>query len=300
MTAPPPIPLQHIVAATDFSAAASVAGERAAQLCAEHGARLSLAHVINSNWATEIRAWLDNSEQWQARLAQQATNSLEAEVARLGAQGAAVEPLLLQGSPVAALADAVQAQNTQLLVTGARGSSPLHQLLLGTTAERLLRKVSCPLLLVRLAPTQRYQRVLIPLDFSPWSERAVDLGLQLSPGAVLVLMHSFTIPFEEKLRFAGVDDATLDHYRERARNDARERMEDFVQTRALAPERYQLCLTEGDAPQHILNQARERGCDLIVIGKHGRHAAEELLLGSVTKHVVSEAECDVLVSTARQ
>jgi nucleotide-binding universal stress UspA family protein len=116
---------------------------------------------------------------------------------------------------------------------------------------------------------------------------------------MLVLMHSFSIPFEEKLRFAGVDDATLVHYREKVRNEARQQMQDFVLIHDLPENGYELCLTEGDAPQHILTQARERGCDLIVIGKHGRHAAEELLLGSVTKHVVSEAECDVLVSTAR-
>lgn len=296
-----PTSLQHIVVATDFSAPSAMAAERAARLAAEHGARLSLAHVISSSWATELRSWLDDSEQWQQRLAQQATASLQVEAARLGQPGGQpIETLLLQGPPVATLSDAVLAHGADLLALGVRGSSPLHHLLIGTTAERLLRKVACPVLLVREAPAQRYQRVLIPLDFSPWSEQAVDLARQIAPGAVLVLMHSFSIPFEEKLRFAGVDDATLEHYRERAREDARQQMEAFVQARALAPERVHLCLTEGDAPQHILNQARERGCDLIVIGKHGRHAAEELLLGSVTKHVVSEAECDVLVSTAHQ
>jgi nucleotide-binding universal stress UspA family protein len=296
-----PSTLQHIVAATDFSAPAAMAAERAARLAVEHGARLSLAHVLSTSWATELRSWLDDSDQWQQRLAQQATDSLQAEAARLGQPGGKpVEPLLLQGPPVATVAEAVQTHGADLLALGVRGSSPLHHLLIGTTAERLLRKVACPLLLVRQAPAQPYQRVLIPLDFSPWSEQAVDLARQIAPRAVLVLMHSFTIPFEEKLRFAGVDDATLEHYRERAREDARQQMEAFVQARALTPDRVHLCLTEGDAPQHILIQARERGCDLIVIGKHGRHAAEELLLGSVTKHVVSEAECDVLVSTAHQ
>ncbi|MDV7394283.1 universal stress protein, partial [Arthrospira platensis SPKY1] len=103
----------------------------------------------------------------------------------------------------------------------------------------------------------------------------------------------------EKLRLAGVDDATLVHYREKARTEARQRLQDFVLSSGLSAEQHSVCLTEGDAPPNILTQARERGCDLIVIGKHGRQAAEELLLGSVTKHVVSEAECDVLVSTAR-
>jgi nucleotide-binding universal stress UspA family protein len=301
MNTPETHALRHIGCATDFSGSARLAADRAAQLAAQHKARLSVLHVINSGWADELRAWLTDSDAWQARLKTETNNRLQAEADRLGtASATAASPLLLDGHPVNRLADAVLDGRVDLLTVGVRGSSPLHHLLIGTTAERLLRKVACPLLLVRQAAEQAYQRVLIPLDFSPWSERAVDLALQVAPDAVLVLMHSFSIPFEEKLRFAGVDDATLDHYRERARVDALRQMEAFVQDRALAPDRYRLCLCEGDAPQHILTQARERGCDLIVIGKHGRQAAEELLLGSVTKHVVSEAECDVLVSTARR
>lgn len=293
-------PLRHILAATDFSDPARKAADRAAQQAREHEARLSLAHVISSGWMEELRAWLDDSEQWRARVTLEAQTHLQAEAQRLtGIQGAPVQALLLQGHPVTTLADEVVRQEADLLVVGTRGDNPLHHLLVGTTAERLLRKVPCPLLMVRHGSAKPYQRLLIPVDFSPWSERAVALARQVAPEAVLVLMHSFSIPFEEKLRFAGVDDATLDHYRERAREDARLRMEGFVLQYGLASQQVQMCLTEGDAPQHILTQARERGCDLIVIGKHGRQAAEELLLGSVTKHVVAEAECDVLVSTAR-
>ncbi len=72
----------------------------------------------------------------------------------------------------------------------------------------------------------------------------------------------------------------------------------LVDRSGLLPHQFTLSLTEGDAPMHVLQQAEERGCDLIVIGKHGRQAAEELLLGSVTQHVLTEATCDVLASTA--
>ena len=150
---------------------------------------------------------------------------------------------------------------------------------------------------MRTEASTPYQRVLVPLDFSKWSEQAVEVARAVAPGAHLVLMHSFSIPFEEKLRFAGVDDATLSHYRERARQDARDHLEALVDRHSLLPDQFTLSLTEGDAPMHILMQAGERACDLIVIGKHGRQAAEELLLGSVTRHVLAEAEVDVLVST---
>ena len=40
---------------------------------------------------------------------------------------------------------------------------------------------------------------------------------------------------------------------------------------------------------------QEVNADLIVVGKHGSHIAEELLIGSVTKHVLAESQCDLLV-----
>jgi len=46
--------------------------------------------------------------------------------------------------------------------------------------------------------------------------------------------------------------------------------------------------------------AEEKDCDLVVLGKHGQSATEDLLLGSVSKHVLAEGSTDVLVSTARE
>lgn len=55
----------------------------------------------------------------------------------------------------------------------------------------------------------------------------------------------------------------------------------------------------GDASLCIIEQEQEQDCNLIVIGKHGQNMAKELLLGSVTKHVLAESTGDVLVSTLR-
>ena len=52
----------------------------------------------------------------------------------------------------------------------------------------------------------------------------------------------------------------------------------------------------GDPTFRIIEQEQECDCDLIVVGKHGEGMLEELLLGSVTKHVLAESQGDVLVS----
>ncbi len=293
-----PLLLTSVVAATDFSAACEQAAALATLIAHEHGVNLHLVHVTNSSLLDDLRHWLDNSQQWQARMEQQTQQRLQDQARALHAQsGVAIQTHLLSGQPVQDICAHTADLQAGLLVVGARGEHTLHHRLVGSTAERLLRKTRVPLLLVRQSPELPYERVLVPLDFSPWSEDAMVLARQVAPGAHLVLMHSFTIPFEEKLRFAGVDEDTLGHYRERARVNARDHLMALVDRHKLESHDYTLSLSEGDAPLHIIQQAQERGCDLIVIGKHGRQAAEELLLGSVTTQVLTQSACDVLVST---
>jgi nucleotide-binding universal stress UspA family protein len=57
-------------------------------------------------------------------------------------------------------------------------------------------------------------------------------------------------------------------------------------------------LAEGDPAGEILDLARESGCDLIVMGTHGRTGLGRLLLGSVAEQVVRKAPCPVLTVKA--
>ncbi len=294
MTEPTPTP-SCLLAATDFSAPATLAMQRAAQLAREHGAALHLAHVLNRRWLDELRQWLRADTPWAAQLHDAAQAQLRAAADALDTPS---QTTLLDGEPVPALCALAQDLQATLLLIGARSDPPLHQRVLGGTAERLLRQSSVPLLVVRQAAEQPYRRVLVPVDFSRWSLPTLRLVQALAPHATLVLHHGFTVPFEEKLRFAGVSDALLSDYREHARVQARDALLALAREAALPDAAWQPSVTEGDAPQRILEVAAAQRCDLIAIGKHGRQAAEELLLGSVTRHVLEEAEGDVLVSTA--
>jgi nucleotide-binding universal stress UspA family protein len=53
-------------------------------------------------------------------------------------------------------------------------------------------------------------------------------------------------------------------------------------------------LEEGDAATQILQVAQETGCDLIVLGTHGRTGHGRLMMGSVAEQVLRTASCPVL------
>jgi len=123
------------------------------------------------------------------------------------------------------------------------------------------------------------------------------LARAIAPRAELVLLHAFNVPFEGKLRFAGVEEESINRYRVEAKQAALQQLTWLAADAGLDPGATRFSVLQGDASRHVVEQEQEQDCDLIVLGKHGRNAIEELLLGSVTKHVLAESSGDVAVSS---
>ncbi|HMO46808.1 MAG TPA: universal stress protein [Rubrivivax sp.] len=290
-----------ILAATDFSTAARHAADRAARLAHEAGAELSLMHVLPGGALQELRQWLGAGSLTEQQLQAEARALLQRQGAELQAvHGVPVRSVEAAGSAVDEIVREAETLDAALLVLGARGQGFLRRLILGTTSERLLPRTKRPLLVVRQTPHRAYRRVLLALDFSPWSRGAVALARCIAPQAHLVLLNAWQVPFEGKLHFAGVTAATIDGYRRRARADATSRLHELATAAGLSAGQWTPCLVEGEASLAIAEQEQQHDCDLVVLGKHGRSVTEDLLLGSVTRHVLAEGQADVLVSTAHR
>ena len=290
--------LGPILVATDFSAHARQAADRAARLAHEAHSPLTLLHVLPGEPLAQLREWLGASSAAEQAMRAEAHQQLRALAAALaGARRVRVHTEDAAGSTLDEILRAAERLDAQLLVLGARGAGFLRRLVLGTTSERLMRLTDRPLLVVRQTPHEPYRRVLVAVDFSPWSRDAVALARRVAPNAQLLLLTAFQVPFEEKLRFAGVDADTVERYRQQARAQARERVFALADEAGLAPAHWEPCVVEGDASLRIVENEQAQGCDLVVLGKHGQSATADLLLGSVTKHVLAEGSTDVLVST---
>lgn len=288
--------LNHLIAATDLSAPARQAADRAARLAHETGATLTVLHVPPARSLQDVQQWLGAPLAEQLREA--ARRELQEQASAMqAARQVPVQAQLGEGAVLDALLQAADVQSAGLLVVGARGAGFLRRWVLGSTAERLLRRTARPVLVVRQAAHEPYRRALLAVDFSPWSAAVVALARQVAPHAHWVLFNAFQVPFEEKLRFAGVDAATVDLYRRQARAQADEALQALATQAGLKPGQWEPCIVEGDASLRLVEQEQERACDLVIIGKHGQSAAEDLLLGSTTKHLLAEGVVDVLVAT---
>jgi nucleotide-binding universal stress UspA family protein len=290
-----------VLAATDFSPAARHAAGRAARVAHETGAALALLHVLPGGSLAELRQWLGAGHALEQQLHADAQAQLhQAAEALQRERQVPVRTLQASGTAFEEIAREAEDQDAALVVLGARGAGYLRRLVLGSTSERLLRRSRRPLLVVRQMPHEPYRRALVAIDFSPWSAQALVAARRVAPGAWLLLLSVFQVPFEDKLRFAGVDAATVEHYRRQARSEALRRLQVLAQQAGLKAGEWEPQVAEGDASMRIVEAEQAQDCDLVVLGKHGQSATEELLLGSVTKHVLAEGSADVLVSTSRR
>ena len=137
--------------------------------------------------------------------------------------------------------------------------------------------------------------MLVPVDFSARALEALEFARRVAPQAEFLLLHAFEVPFEGKLRYAGVEENALSALRVNARREAGAQMNELVARAGLDENRVRRIVVHGEATTQILEQEQEQDCDLIVIGKRGHGLLGEMLLGSVTKHVLARSTADVLV-----
>ncbi|MCL2657660.1 MAG: universal stress protein [Betaproteobacteria bacterium] len=290
---------KHILAATDLSAPARHAAERAALIGRELGAPLDLLHI--ANLAPLEKLWqlmaADTSGTMQQQVLDAAREKLhELAAALMKRYGVAAGTHVVTGPLLAELGKQIDALNTNLLVCGAKGENVIRHMLLGSTAERILGSSSCPVLVVKQAPRDQYRTLLVPVDFSSSSLRAIQHAKAIAPTAAIVLLHAFEVPFEGHMRYANVDDDAIYHYRLMAKQAAMQKMHALSAEAGLPPQTTRLLVMHGDRVMRIVEQEQEQDCDLIVMGKRGESKLEEIFIGSTTKLILAESQSDVFVS----
>ncbi|MFB6234627.1 MAG: universal stress protein [Halopenitus sp.] len=137
-----------------------------------------------------------------------------------------------------------------------------------------------------------YDRILVPTDGSAEGEQAVEHALQLAAahGASVHALYVINtasyagLPMESS--WDGIDDLL--------RSDA----DAAVQGVEEVAEPYDVAVTtavvEGSPSREIIRYAEEEGCDIVVMGTHGRGGIDRLLLGSVAEKVVRGSSVPVL------
>jgi nucleotide-binding universal stress UspA family protein len=191
--------------------------------------------------------------------------------------------------------------NAGLIVIATHGYTGFKHAFVGSTAERVVRHSSCPVLVVRQEGQRpkrgkiRLRNILVPTDFSTCGRIGFECGVELAREfqAKLALVHvidPFSYPFGDE--YAALDSA---HLMEEARALAQTEMNQMT---ARVDVRTSIRIAEG-SPATVICDVATKDADLIVISTHGRTGLGHVLIGSVAEHVVRRSSCPVLVIPAR-
>ena len=146
-----------------------------------------------------------------------------------------------------------------------------------------------------------YKSILIATDGSERSGKGVEVGLGLAKAvgaSVIIVTVSEPFPAYDLGTAVGGfgDPAAIEAYGTACRQLAQATLSSAEEAAAAAGVGCETLHVENSAPARgIIEAARARGCDLIVLTSHGRHGLERFLLGSQAQRVVQAAETSVLV-----
>lgn len=289
--------IRRIIATTDFSARANRAVQRAVRLAVEHGAELHLLHVLPILPLEVFRHLVvDTPLETEQMLYNRINATLQRLAEALARSGMVVRHHVAIGRAHVEINRYAESHHADLIVLGDQGENFVQELFLGTTVFKTLHKGQCPLLIVKQEPMDQYRHVLVPVDFSLPSRLALHMAVKVALQAPIQVLHVAEMPFGDKMWWqADLSEETVERCRTRVLGDAHRAMEEIITDCVPGETRVTSSIEQGYPPAVIQDKARSLNADLIVIGKRGETELDEALFGSVTKHVLYEAACDVLV-----
>jgi nucleotide-binding universal stress UspA family protein len=300
------VTIHRVLCPVDFSEPSLRALHHAAAVAAWYDAELHVLHVAAAPMPLAVPMMVMAARAAAAADAAEmlapARRELEAFLTRAALPRTAI-PAVREGPAVTAIVRYAGEITADLVVVGSHGREGIAHVLFGSTAERVLHKAPCPVLVVpahagepTVADRIAIRHVLCAVDFSPSSARALALALSVAHenAARLTVLHVIEALSEDDLE-AHPTLAVREHVDGLARL-ARARLLAAVPREARARCAVTDVVRLGRAAHGILAEAEARDADLIVMGAQGHSGLGLLILGSATQAVVRRATCPVLTT----
>lgn len=287
---------KRIVVPTDFSDTADSAIRVAGQLADWYAAGLDLVNVVDAT----VYAYAGYPF---ASLSRELMAGAEAALqkVKVNAGKGTVNRYLLSGTPASEVVRHAKHHSADLIVIGTHGYGAVARFFLGSVADRVVHEAHCPVIVIK-APKQKpkhvkklakpFSRILFPTDFSETANRALKQAIAMTEDldAELFVLHV-------------VDDSVITtHVAEERKiilDELRKHALKQMQTELPAElvENFETiaAVKRGEPGKQIASYAETHGCDLIVLGTHGRTGVERALIGSIADKVVRLAKCPVML-----
>ena len=287
--------IERILCPVDFSVFSARAYDYAQSLARHYQAKLFLQHVVDFNlpaYAYYVPANLLVEHMEQVR--NDAMLQLQEFAKRPSDYGAPPERILHEGAPVNTILSFAGVQKVNLIVMGSHGLQGADHIALGSVTEKVLRKASCSVLVVRnpehdfISPGSaqdpiQLHKLLLCTDFSEYSKTALEHAISIAAeyNAELSVLHVLEdMPASKDLQ--SVIQPLLG------------RLEQTIPAEACGRCIIKPLVRIGKPYLEIIQEAAEAKTDAVIMGVRGRNALDLAVFGSTTHRVIQLGPCPVL------
>jgi nucleotide-binding universal stress UspA family protein len=287
--------IERILCPVDFSESSVNAYDYAESLARHYQAKLFLNHVVDFDLPPyEYYALSTDLEEVYRKTCADAQDQLLQLAKSHSKNGVQPECLVQEGAVTESILSFAEAQGVDLIVMGAHGRKGFDRAMLGSVAEKVLRKAHCPVLVVGkpkhdfISPGSAQEpiqlhKILFCTDFSEHAHRALEYALSAAADyhAELTLLHVLeNIPSS-----ADIEEAIA---------TATRQLDELIPPEGVKAGKIKTLVRIGRAYQQIVELALETSADLLIMAVHGRHALDLAVFGSTTYRVIQLGPCPVL------
>jgi nucleotide-binding universal stress UspA family protein len=264
--------IRRVLLASDMTARDDRAFDRAVMLARAYRATLCVAHVIDSSLLPGPLL---------SRELRDAQRRLEREVEVSGARAMCdVTTKALGGDPADGIVSHASSSHTDLIVMGSADYGKVGAVFRGTTVDRVIRAAACPVLTVKARPQRPYETIVVAVDRSEHSMRALEVTLSMFPRALVTVVH--------------VDEVA--HPRTAVRKEVEQAVAVACASISSSSKIPSIVMKRGRAVDVLVRELDRIRPDLVALGTHGRTGVRKLFLGSVAEMLLSSSSCDALVA----
>jgi nucleotide-binding universal stress UspA family protein len=205
-------------------------------------------------------------------------------------EGVLIRTICEEGEIFERISDLASAENCDLIVMGRRGLHRLERSLVGSVTARVIGYSQRDVLVVPDDTHVGFQRVLVATDGSKQCRPAVEKAIDFSQsyGGEISVVSIVDVPAEFYAEAPQVVEDMI--------HKAKIYVEEVKKQAEASGVKAEAFVKEGEAYQAIVDLAKERDVNIIVMGSHGRTGLKRLLMGSVAEKVIGYAPCPVLVT----
>ena len=231
------------------------------------------------------------------KLEEEAMNKIKAMLPEelLGSED--IVPIVRFGKPFLEIIKVAKEKGVDLMAIGTHGRAGVDRVILGSVAERVVRKAGCAVMVIRNKKYVGFKRIIVPIDFSDCSRKALEYATATARAhnSKLTILHVYEGSFVEPYVKAANSEEEADEIMKEIERVNETKYDEFLKTVDLSGVEYEKLLKKGIPETDIVEIAMEQQANLIVMGTHGRSGIKHILIGSTAEEVVRAVHCDIII-----